>query len=106
VGKILSQIDHIIVVMLENRSLDNLCGWLYADTTPGHFIPQGSNPSFDGVNAGLWNPSNSLPLSYLQATTRSSAGNSGCQILSIHPSGIRSFPGTLFLFLLTLVMLR
>jgi phospholipase C len=63
VGKILPQIDHIIVVMLENRSLDNLCGWLYSGATPGHFIPQGSNPSFDGVNAGLWNPSNS---SYFQ----------------------------------------
>src|SRR5208337_2553521 len=49
--------------MLENRSLDNLCGWLYSGATPGHFIPQGSNPSFDGVNAGLWNPSNS---SYFQ----------------------------------------
>jgi len=78
VGKILPQIDHIIVVMLENRSLDNLCGWLYADATPGHLIPQGSNPSFDGVNAGL----------------------------SIQPSNIRSFPEDLFLFLLTLVILR
>ncbi len=77
-GKILPQIDHIIVVMLENRSLDNLCGWRYADATPGHLIPQGSNPSFDGVNAGL----------------------------SIQPSNIRSFPEDLFLFLLTLVILR
>ncbi len=42
------------------------------------FIPHGSNPSFDGVNAGL----------------------------SIQPSNIRSFPENLFLFLLTLVMLR
>src|SRR5271157_4919074 len=33
----------LIVVMLENRSLDDLCGWHYADATPGHFIPQGSN---------------------------------------------------------------
>ena len=62
-GKILPQIDHIIVVMLENRSLDNLCGWLYSGATPGHFIPQGSAPSYDGLNAGLWNPSNS---SYFQ----------------------------------------
>jgi phospholipase C len=63
VGKILPQIDHIIVLMLENRSLDNLCGWLYSGATPSHFIPQGSTPSYDGVNAGLWNPSNS---SYFQ----------------------------------------
>jgi hypothetical protein len=25
------RIDHIVVVMLENRSFDNLLGWLYAD---------------------------------------------------------------------------
>lgn len=27
---ILPQIRHIIVVMLENRSFDNMCGWLAA----------------------------------------------------------------------------
>lgn len=63
-ARILPQIEHIIVVMLENRSLDNLCGWLYADgPTPSHFIPPGSTPSYDGLDAGLWNPSNS---SYFQ----------------------------------------
>src|SRR5262249_27001366 len=46
------------------RSLDNLCGWLYAKgASPSHFIPTGSTPAFDGLNAGLWNPSNS---SYFQ----------------------------------------
>ncbi len=62
-GTILTQIDHLIVVMLENRSLDNLCGWLYADQTPAHVLPQGSAAAFDGVNPNLWNPSNA---SYFQ----------------------------------------
>jgi phospholipase C len=63
-GPILPQIEHIVVVMLENRSLDNLCGWLYAKgASPSHFIPTGSPPAFDGLNSGLWNPSNS---SYFQ----------------------------------------
>ncbi len=62
-GRILPQIDHIIVVMLENRSLDNLCGWLYADESPRYILPPGGSPSFDGLNTGLWNPSNS---SYFQ----------------------------------------
>jgi phospholipase C len=63
-GSILSQIEHIVVVMLENRSLDNLCGWLYADgASPSHVIPTGSAPAFDGLDAGFWNPSNS---SYFQ----------------------------------------
>jgi phospholipase C len=56
---ILPQIEHIIVVMLENRSLDNLCGWLYADgPPPGQFIPAGSATAYDGLDAGMWNPSN------------------------------------------------
>src|SRR6185312_6424278 len=55
---ILQQIDHIIVVMLENRSLDNLCGWLYADGLPNHFLPSGSRAAFDGLDPSMWNPSN------------------------------------------------
>ncbi len=58
-NQILPQIEHVIVLMLENRSLDNLCGWLYADgPAPGLFVPPGSATSFDGLNPGLWNPSN------------------------------------------------
>jgi phospholipase C len=29
--KILHQIEHIVVVMFENRSLDDMCGCLYKD---------------------------------------------------------------------------
>ncbi len=58
-GQILPRIDHIVVVMLENRSLDQFCGWLYpAGTTPKNFVPQANTSPFDGLNAGLWNPSN------------------------------------------------
>jgi phospholipase C len=31
--------DHLVVLMLENRSFDNLCGYLYEDEQPKHFIP-------------------------------------------------------------------
>jgi phospholipase C len=56
---ILSQIQHIVVVMLENRSLDNMCGWLYTNTTPpALYLPSGSAQQYDGLNTGLWNPSN------------------------------------------------
>ncbi len=58
-GQILPQVKHIVVAMLENRSLDNLCGWLYADgESPALVIPEGSPPSYDGLDPGLWNPSN------------------------------------------------
>jgi len=57
---ILPQIKNIIVVMLENRSLDNICGWLYANPNqqPKLFLPAGSPTVFNGLNTGLWNPSN------------------------------------------------
>jgi len=54
---ILQQIDHIIVVMFENRSLDNLLGDLYpAGTAPSAVLPAGGPPCFDGVLPGLNNP--------------------------------------------------
>lgn len=55
---ILPGIDHIVVVMLENRSLDNMLGGLYQDRAPSLFLPQGSPTLFDGLRAGLSNPSN------------------------------------------------
>lgn len=69
-AKILPQIEHIVVVMLENRSLDNMCGWLYADPKlqPSLFLPSGSAKSYDGLNSGLWNPSNPTYFSGAPAT--------------------------------------
>lgn len=57
---ILQQIDHVVVVMFENRSLDTMCGWLYGDgaQAPAHFLPQGSPARFDGLRHDLWNPAN------------------------------------------------
>ncbi|HLW55454.1 MAG TPA: alkaline phosphatase family protein [Candidatus Angelobacter sp.] len=60
-ANILPQIEHIVVVMLENRSLDNMCGWLYADAgaQPKLFLPAGSPAAYNGLRPELWNPSNS-----------------------------------------------
>ncbi len=46
----LKKIKHIVVLMLENRSFDNLLGWLYEGETP----PRGQD--FEGLNENLWNP--------------------------------------------------
>jgi phospholipase C len=40
--------DHLVVLMLENRSFDNLCGYLYEHDEPKHFIP-GADRVFRGV---------------------------------------------------------
>lgn len=46
----LRKIKHIVVLMMENRSFDNLLGWLYDGETP----PRGQE--FEGLNDDLWNP--------------------------------------------------
>lgn len=47
---ILPQIEHVVVLMNENRSLDNLLGWLYPPgTTPTQFLPSGSPARYDGL---------------------------------------------------------
>jgi phospholipase C len=53
-----NKIDHVVVLMLENRSMDNLLGWLYdKDETSLHFIPTGSPTRFNGLDgSGYFNP--------------------------------------------------
>ena len=59
-GRILSQIKHIVVVMLENRSLDNMCGWIYSNPAkqPTLYLPADSPRVYNGLDTALWNPSN------------------------------------------------
>jgi phospholipase C len=45
------KIDHVVVLMLENRSMDNLLGWLYGkDETSLNFIPSDSPARFNGLD--------------------------------------------------------
>ena len=60
---ILPQIKHVIVVMLENRSFDNICGWLYKAGTkpqPSQFLPPSSAKEYDGLKLSYFNPANPL----------------------------------------------
>jgi phospholipase C len=60
---ILPQIKHIIVVMLENRSFDNMCGWLYKPGTtpqPSQFLPDSSPHPFEGLKSSDFNPVSEL----------------------------------------------
>lgn len=59
--RILSQIENIVVIMLENRSFDNLAGWLYdKNTPPKKFImPVDSAPDhYDGLAYGSFSNPN------------------------------------------------
>lgn len=59
---IMPQIKNIVFLMLENRSLDNLLGWLYDGTQPNHVFPLGSSSEYDGLNGGSY--SNPQPNSF------------------------------------------
>lgn len=51
----LPQVKNVVFLMLENRSLDNVLGWLYQDPTdpaptpPAHVFPSGSPSLYDGL---------------------------------------------------------
>ena len=49
----LATFDHLIVLMLENRSFDNLFGYLYESDQPARFIGRGE-PVFRGVAGRSW----------------------------------------------------
>ncbi len=56
---ILPQVKNIVFLMLENRSLDNLLGWLYNWPPdylppPTHVFPAGSPTGYDGLAAGRY----------------------------------------------------
>ena len=57
---ILPQVKNIVFRMLENRSFDNLLGWLYKDAAPNHFYPRSSPQQYNGLEVGKFsNPDSS-----------------------------------------------
>ena len=54
-----AKIANVVVVMLENRSFDNLVGWLYKKegNRPPKNLPRRKNPTYDGLKENTyWNP--------------------------------------------------
>ncbi|MDM0074854.1 alkaline phosphatase family protein [Variovorax sp. J2P1-59] len=71
----LSKIEHIVVVMMENRSLDNMLGWLYpaGQSGPLAVLPRDSSPTFNGLDPGMSNPSPKPPPATIPVTTSASS---------------------------------
>jgi phospholipase C len=46
---VMSQIDTIVFLMLENRSLDNVLGWLYEGSRPQNVFPLDSSADYNGL---------------------------------------------------------
>jgi phospholipase C len=51
---IIPQIKNIVFLMLENRSLDNLLGWLYKDDTPERFLSSNNSKEYDGLKENYY----------------------------------------------------
>jgi len=48
-------IKHIVYLMLENRSFDNVLGWLYDDAQPPKVnLPEGSSPAYHGLKENTY----------------------------------------------------
>jgi phospholipase C len=52
----MENIEHVVVVMFENRSFDNLLGWLYDNQTnpPKFNIPSQTPPTFEGLTVNTF----------------------------------------------------
>ena len=48
------KIDHVVVLMLENRSLDNVLGWLYPHQQPPRFVGADATPVYRGLQTGAY----------------------------------------------------
>lgn len=77
-GAIFPQVQNVVVVMFENRSFDNICGWLYEDgiKQPSLYLPSNGPQRFDGLNTTFWNPSNAPYFDGQPATKVPVAGGS------------------------------
>ncbi|HRW09738.1 MAG TPA: alkaline phosphatase family protein [Caldilineaceae bacterium] len=55
-NKSMPLIDHVVVAIMENRSFDNLLGWLYSDVDncPPHTIPPEAGFQYDGLVANTY----------------------------------------------------
>ena len=52
------KVQHVFVLMMENRSFDHMLGWLYADTNnrPAVNVPSQYEPTYDGLSdSTFWN---------------------------------------------------
>lgn len=65
----MANIEHLVVLMLENRSLDNLLGWAWQEGEPALLLPPENRAPYDGLtlesggsggsgHGTYWNPEN------------------------------------------------
>jgi phospholipase C len=77
----MKNIEHIVYLMLENRSMDSVLGWLYEKDNPTNFIPKTNTNPFDGLQTGSYfNPGKKVRVPITKI-----AVNQGQQIPGVDP---------------------
>lgn len=80
---VMQQVETVVMLMLENRSLDNVLGWLYSDSAPAVVFPEDSSKTFDGIPAGA---SNSYQSSSFQPQHGTQNFHTPCRVPAYDPS--------------------
>jgi phospholipase C len=58
----MAQINHVVVLMLENRSFDSMLGWLYPGDADFGGLTLGEYNSYGGTKYGVWNEPSMTPV--------------------------------------------
>lgn len=78
-----TQIEHVVYVMFENRSLDNVLGWLYEAGPPKNMVPPlPGGPSYDGLPLL---PPHSLPFKDQRYPIQRGVGEHGTTVPNLDP---------------------
>jgi phospholipase C len=80
---VMQQVTTVVMLMLENRSLDNVLGWLYNDKAPAVVFPDGSAPAFDGIPADA---SNSYQATSYSPQLGTQSYNTPCRVPAYDPN--------------------
>ncbi|MDQ4037677.1 MAG: hypothetical protein M3313_04845, partial [Actinomycetota bacterium] len=73
----LDKIDHVVILMLENRSLDNVLGWLYTDEQPTQFVGADTTPVYQGLQTGTYSNQYDGRVLPVTAGTTGASGHAG-----------------------------
>jgi phospholipase C len=84
---VLDSIDHLVWLMVENRSFDSTVGWLYKDTQPSKFVGADQTPIYQGLQTGSY--SNEYDSTVIPVTfgTKGESGHSGVAAQPLRVTG-------------------
>jgi len=81
---VMPQIETVVFLMMENRSLDNVLGWLYNDCKPAVVYPPGSSPDFDGIPSDASNScTDDLDITWSYSPSNGTAGFPGYRLQNL-----------------------